>query len=118
MSDNPYESPQADLGQPVELQDATRRTWRSPPFILLAMLSSVAAACILWVSLILVFFWHSTEYWPGWACAVPASVIFVLIFRTIAVRPASTDRAKWQWQFVFLFLLFLVVFALYSFILN
>jgi hypothetical protein len=53
----------------------------------------LAAGLCCWVVLILALFGDSEEYWPGWACAVPAVLVGGVVLAgflglTLGFRPA------------------------------
>ena len=79
-SDNPYQSPRSDADAEDPAQPANVSVVR----ILLGFGAGMLAGMATWIGLLLVFFADSTEYWPGWACAVPAVVAAIVVYWLIA----------------------------------
>ena len=70
-SGNPYQSPRAD----AETRSSSRNTNWLVVRIVLGFGVAAFAGMATWIGLLISFFAESTEYWPGWACAVPAVVV-------------------------------------------
>ena len=86
MEENPYKSPEADQFDEAEMRRLRFHLLR----IIIACIVCPSIGMVTWIFLILWFFGDSTEYWPGWACAVPAVVVASILFRIIvAKRPAA-----------------------------
>lgn len=61
-------------------------TSRGPLLLLGAVMVFGFVAFTVWISLLLLFFTNSTEYWPGFACAVPAGIVGGLAARFVLDR--------------------------------
>ena len=76
---NPYRAPRV-LDAPTEPAPRQRLSLAR----LLAgflLFSIVSLGC--WITLVLYFFGDSSDYWPGFACAVPAVAAGSIIFRAV-----------------------------------
>jgi hypothetical protein len=76
---NPYEAPRS-VDAPTE--PAPRRRLSVGRLLVgLLLFSIVSLGC--WIWLILYFFFDSSDYWPGFACAVPAVAAGSMIFHAV-----------------------------------
>ena len=76
---NPYQAPRS-VDAPTE--PAPRRRLSVGRLLLgLLLFGIVSLGC--WIWLILYFFFDSSDYWPGFACAVPAVAAGSIIFRAV-----------------------------------
>jgi hypothetical protein len=76
---NPYRAPRV-LDAPTELASRQRLSL-ARLLVGLLLFSIVSLGC--WITLVLYFFGDSSDYWPGFACAVPAVAAGSMIFHAV-----------------------------------